>query len=145
MRRTAVDQILELVSLLQRDMAHSFARDGLTEARAHVLWILQDGPVTHRTLADELKVTPRNITGLVDGLVATGHVVRRPHPTDRRATLVDLTDAGSTLVTAMVDGYADLHDVLFGGLSDSQLATFRRTLGKVVDRLRTRLEEEGIR
>lgn len=145
MHATAVDQVLELVSLMQRDMAHSFARDGLTEARAHVLWVLQDGPVTQRTLADALRVTPRNITGLVDGLVASGHVVRRPHPTDRRATLVELTDAGDALLRSMVDGYAELHDVLFGGLGERQLATFRRTLGQVVERLRTRLEEEGIR
>lgn len=143
---TAVDQVLELVSLLQRDMAHSFARDGLTEARAHVLWVLQDGPVTQRTLADALRVTPRNITGLVDGLVATGHVVRRPHPTDRRATLVAPTESGSALTASMVEGYADLHDTLFGGLGDSQLAAFRRTLDKVVGRLRARLdEEEGTR
>jgi len=145
MRGTAVDQVLELVSLMQADMAHSFARDGLTEARAHVLWVLQDGPVTQRALADALRVTPRNITGLVDGLVATGHVVRRPHPTDRRATLVGLTEAGAALLDAMVAGYAELHDVLFGGLTERQLATFRRTLGHVVQRLRERLEEEGIR
>jgi DNA-binding MarR family transcriptional regulator len=141
---TAVDQVLELVSLLQRDMAHSFAQEGMTEARSHVLWVLQDGPVTQRVLAETLRVTPRNITGLVDGLVATGHVVRRPHPTDRRATLVDLTDVGAALLASMVDGYAELHEVLFGGLSERQLATFRRTLGQIVQRLRARLEEEGI-
>jgi len=144
-RTTAVDQVLELVALLQRDMAHSFARDGLTEARAHLLWVLQDGPTTQRTLADALRVTPRNITGLVDGLVATGHVVRRPHPTDRRATLVELTQAGTALLTSMREGYADLHEVLFGGLSDRELSAFRRTLTRAVDRLRARLEEEGIR
>jgi DNA-binding MarR family transcriptional regulator len=139
---TAVDQVLELALLLQRDMALSFERDGLTAARAHLLWELRDEPVTQRRLADALGVTPRNITGLVDGLAASGHVVRRPHPTDRRATLVGLTEQGRRLVDAMVEGYAEMHGVLFGHLTPRQLATFRKTLATVVDRLRDRLEEE---
>lgn len=145
MERTAVDDVLELVSLMQRDMAHSFARDGLTEARAHLLWLLQDGARTQRELADGLGVTPRNVTGLVDGLTATGHVVRRPHPTDRRATLVDLTDAGARLLASMTDGYAELQDVLFGGLTDGEVTTFRTLLVGVTQRLRERLEAEGVR
>lgn len=139
---TAVDEVLELVSLFQRDMAHWFQRDGLTEARAHLLWILQEGPVTQRTAADALGVTPRNITGLVDGLVASGHVVRSPHPTDRRATLVALTERGTETLAAMVDGYAELDEVLFGGLSADELRRFRTVLRKVVARFRARLEEE---
>ena len=141
-RHTSVDKVLELSQLLQRDMALSFARDGVTEARAHLLWLLQDGPATQRSLADALRVTPRNITGLVDGLVADGHVVRRPHPTDRRATHVELTEQGRRLVASMVEGHAEMHEVLFGGLSERQLATFRRALASVNERLRARLEEE---
>lgn len=139
---TAVDQVLELVTLLNRDMRLSFERDGLTEARAHLLWVLRGGPVTQRELADALAVTPRNVTGLVDGLVATGYVAREPHPTDRRAVLVTLTDAGTTLLTSMVDGYAEMHEVLFGAFSERQLRDLRRSLTVVNDRLRARLEQD---
>lgn len=137
-----VDKVLELSLLLQHDMALSFARDGLTEARAHLLWLLREGPATQRELAEQLRVTPRNITGLVDGLVADGRVVRHPHPTDRRATHVDLTPAGRELVTAMVDGHAEMHDVLFGDLTPAELASFDQTLDRVIARLSKRLEEE---
>lgn len=136
---TAVDQVLELVALLDRDRRLSSERDGLTPARAHLLWALRAGPVTQRELADALDVTPRNITGLVDGLVATGHVAREPHPTDRRAVLVTLTPTGAALLASMVDGHAAMHDVLFGGLSERQLRELRRSLGIVNDRLRARL------
>ncbi|GEB14843.1 MarR family transcriptional regulator [Pimelobacter simplex] len=139
---TAVDQVLELAVLLNRDMQLSFERDGLTEARARLLWVLRGGPVTQRELADALAVTPRNVTGLVDGLVATGYVARAPHPTDRRAVLVTLTDAGSTLLTSMVEGYAEMHDLLFGGLSERQLRDLRRSLAIVNDRLRARVEQD---
>jgi hypothetical protein len=83
----ALDRVLELTVLLGRDMADSLAREGLTDSRAHLLWQLQQrGPCTQRTLAADLHVTPRAITALVDGLVATGFVTREPHPSDRRDT-----------------------------------------------------------
>src|SRR5918993_821261 len=91
----ALDQVLELVVLLNEDMTRSLARIGLTSARAHVLWELHHrGPTTQRVLADALQVSPRNVTGLVDGLVETGFVTREPHPGDRRATLVSFTEHG---------------------------------------------------
>jgi len=39
-----------------------------------------------------LHVAPRTITALFDGLVATGFVTREPHPSDRHAALVTLTE-----------------------------------------------------
>lgn len=48
-------------------------------------------------LAERLSVTKRNITTLVDGLEKDGLAVRQPHPTDRRATLVATTDAGTAV------------------------------------------------
>ena len=83
----ALNRILELTVLLGRDMTDSLAREGLTDSRAHLLWQLQQrGPCTQRTLAADLHVTPRTITALVDGLVATGFVTREPHPSDRRGS-----------------------------------------------------------
>ena len=47
-----------------------------------------------RALADELGLTPRNITDAVDALEGEGLVRRTAHPTDRRATLVELDGRG---------------------------------------------------
>ena len=64
-----------------------------------------------------LATTTTRTTRLVDVAEGRGLVRRRPHPTDRRATLVELTDDG--LVAAMTAGRAALlaaqrhvHDVL---------------------------------
>ncbi|MFC7479231.1 MarR family winged helix-turn-helix transcriptional regulator [Luedemannella flava] len=95
-RAGALDRILELSVLVNADMTQSLARDQLTVSRAHVLWELRHrGPSTQRVLADAMGVSARTITGLVDGLVATGFVTREPHPTDRRATLVTVTEHGA--------------------------------------------------
>lgn len=77
-------------------MAEDLAAGGLTRARATLMTQSHRlGPANQRALADALRVTSRNITGLVDGLVEAGPVARSRHPDDRRATLVSLTDAGA--------------------------------------------------
>ena len=73
-----------------------------TRARTHLLWELHRlGPSTQQALAETLKVSPRNVTGLVDALESHGYLERRPHPTDRRALLVTLTDLGSQTMARM--------------------------------------------
>ena len=57
-------------------------------------------------------MTPRNVTKLVDALELEGLVERRPHPTDRRATLIQLTGNGAAMckqtATANHSAIADL-------------------------------------
>ena len=138
----ALDQVFELTMLLTDDMNRSFERDGLTPARAHLLWVLRgSGPSTQRALADALRVSPRTITGLVDGLEASGLVVRGPHPTDRRATLVGFTDEGARLAAEMARGQVQLATGLFGPLTDPEVAQLSRLLGGLVDRLKAMIAE----
>lgn len=92
-----------------------------------------------RVLADALRVTPRNVTGLVDGLVAAGLVRREPHPTDRRATMVSLTPGGVRLTDELARGHEELAAVLFGGLPDDELQAFVATSTTVLARLAERL------
>lgn len=68
--------------------------DGLSLARLKLLRLLAEGPVPMGQLSEAMAVVPRSTTDLVDGLVAAGLVERRPHPTDRRVVLLDLTDQG---------------------------------------------------
>lgn len=58
------------------------------------------GPQRPGALADALGVAPRSVTSKVDLAEADGLVRRLPDPTDRRATLVELTPAGRSLLAA---------------------------------------------
>ncbi|HEV7896709.1 MAG TPA: MarR family transcriptional regulator [Planosporangium sp.] len=111
---------------------------GLTRARATVLWqVHRQGPATQRQLAQTLAVTARNVTGLVDGLEAGGFVIRAPHPQDRRATLVTLTDAGRAVAAQLEADYAAASARLFAGLSSRDVQRFTATLDLLTDRLAT--------
>lgn len=133
----ALDRILELVVVLSDDMTRTLADIGLTEARAHLLWELHErGPSTQRVLAEALRVSARNITGLVDALVATGFVTREPHPTDRRATLVTFTEHGAATAAGLERDQLEFARLLFEGVPRDRLATLVDGLDDVLARLR---------
>lgn len=137
----ALDLVFELTVLLAEDMRDSFERDGLTTARAHLLWTVRElGPSTQRTLADALGVTPRNITGLVDAVEAAGLVVRRPHPEDRRAILVSFTPRGERLTARMARDKEQLAAALFGSMTTAELDAFSASMDEVLNRLKGLIE-----
>jgi DNA-binding MarR family transcriptional regulator len=99
----AVDQVEELRYLVlaaQRDgnrMLAALLRPlGLTPAQAEVLTVLAraGGPLTVREVGDLLVCEPGSPSRLVASLTAAGHVARRPHPDDRRASALELTSQG---------------------------------------------------
>ncbi len=69
----ALDKVLHLAALVGTDLTRFQRESGLTASRTHLLWVLRAaGPSTQQSLAATLSVSPRNVTGLVDGLVASG-------------------------------------------------------------------------
>ncbi len=61
------DRLLQIALLIEEDLARAFADTELTVARTHLLWELHRlGPSTEQALASTLKVSPRNVTGLVE-------------------------------------------------------------------------------
>lgn len=63
----------------------------LTDLRAlqHVIACQQQGdPATPRGIAEYLAISTASTTKLLDRLVASGHLERHPHPSDRRSVVV---------------------------------------------------------
>jgi DNA-binding MarR family transcriptional regulator len=52
------------------------------------------GPLQPRELAERIGLTPSTITSLLDRLEEAGMAHRHPHPTDRRKTVVTISDRG---------------------------------------------------
>ena len=86
-------------------------------------------------LKEELGVTATNVTALVDSLEKDGLVTRKRHPTDRRATIVELTDKVMTELSPRCAEYKEQVAELFTDLSESECKTFVRTLEKLWSRL----------
>ena len=70
---------------------------GMSFGRTRAIRRLARRPMPMGELAAMLGMDPPNVTVLVDDLEAQGLVRRRPHPTDRRAKLVEATRKGKAL------------------------------------------------
>ncbi len=122
---TAFDKAFELAAQLAEVMGKALAERGLTTARAEVLYVLHNqGPLVQRQLADALRCTPRHVTTLVDTLQTADLVHRTPHPTDRRATLVALTDHGQHLATELDQARRHAAHAILGDTPATQLRAF---------------------
>jgi DNA-binding MarR family transcriptional regulator len=86
-----------------------------------------------KRLADLLHIAPRSATEVVDQLEAKGLVVRAPDPTDRRATLVSLTEAGSALRFQIRDVRRRDANEYFARLSPGDRAELARILGALAE------------
>ncbi|MGD0018975.1 MAG: MarR family transcriptional regulator [Candidatus Limnocylindrales bacterium] len=108
---------------------------GASVPRLRLLYAVHcHGPQKMADLAEELTVTPRNVTALVDGLEAEGLVRRVPHSTDRRVTLVELT-CNSERVAAQFGAYQASIAGLFAGLGAEDQRTLLRLLTTLHDRM----------
>jgi DNA-binding MarR family transcriptional regulator len=72
--------------------------------------------MTMTELSRFLMVSNGNVTGLIDRLVAEGHVVRLAHEGDRRATFVRLTPKGAQLFQVMAKAHEAWIAELLGGV-----------------------------
>jgi DNA-binding MarR family transcriptional regulator len=98
-----IDRLEHLFWLIaQRMNLHTrrfLAKEGLTMARFIALSnISADGPMTMGELLRRLYQSPASLTGLIDGLVDAGLVIRWREETDRRAVFLSPTQNGLDLL-----------------------------------------------
>ncbi len=105
----------------------------LTFARYEALMLLsfaRHGALPLSTVGQRLQVHPTSVTNTIDRLEAQGFVRRVPHPTDRRTTLAEITDAGRAVAEEATKA---VNEGVFTstGLSGGDLAELFRLLRKL--------------
>ena len=124
----AVTSVMRVQQILLSAVDGALRPHGLTFARYEALVLLSFsrlGRLPMRVMGERLQLHPTSVTNIVDRLQADALVRRVPHPTDRRATLVEITDGGRA---ALEDATKAVTDVDFGlsGLTpdeETQLTT----------------------
>lgn len=104
---------------------------GLTFARYQVLGMLRwAGPLTLGSVGHRLWITPATVTSAIGRLESAGLIRRTSHPSDARATLVEISAKGRRLFDRAVEL---LNADLFGAvdLSDEELDLLVRLIGKI--------------
>jgi DNA-binding MarR family transcriptional regulator len=129
----AVTSVFRVQQILQQAVDTALRRHELTFARYEALVLLRfsrSGALPMSLMGQRLQLHPTSITNIVDRLEAAELVRRRPHPTDKRTTLVEITDAGRRRGE---EATASVTAVDFGllGLSDDEVTSLTALLAKV--------------
>jgi DNA-binding MarR family transcriptional regulator len=125
--------------LLMSDLVLDFQRRrdvsdavGISFGRARAVRRVARQPMSMGELAAALAIDPPNATSLVDDLESQGLVRRRPHPSDRRAKVVEATRKGKELARR-ADEMLSTPPPALSELSVDDLDELRRILRKVKD------------
>jgi DNA-binding MarR family transcriptional regulator len=104
----------------------------ITPAHLRALRVLRrDGTMRLSELSQRLQIAPRSATEVADALESRGLARRRPDPGDRRATLVELTDHGTSVLDAIRAARGTDAERAFGRLSPADQAHLARILRKL--------------
>jgi len=97
-----------------------------------VLSLVHHNPgITSRQLCSTLGILPPNLVGMVNAMQARGLVVRAPHPRDRRAMGLHLTEAGRMLMRKAERTAAELEAEGTSRLTPAENRTLIRLLQKI--------------
>ncbi|MET0255450.1 MAG: MarR family transcriptional regulator [Luteibacter sp.] len=133
----AGDLRISISKLLRRLREQANPGDFTNAQRSVLLRLERDGPATVSALARAESVRPQSMRVTVAGLEAMKAVAGKPHPTDGRQTLIDLTPGLRKTVKA---SRAAREDWLFRALQaqlsaqeQEQLAAAARLLQRLAD------------
>ncbi len=106
----------------------------ITFAHLRALRVLsRHGTMRLSELSEHLHIAPRSATEVVDALESRGLVGRRPDPGDRRATLVELTEHGTSVMGAIRAARGTEAERTFSRLSAADRDQLARILRQLLD------------
>lgn len=112
-RVSPVDGLAQLSFLVHGTLERLASEHDVSIVQTRLLGVLRDRRPTMNQLAKLLGLDKSSVTGLVDRAERRGLVARVPSTTDRRAVLVNLTESGRSLASAVSTGFeAEISTIL---------------------------------
>jgi DNA-binding MarR family transcriptional regulator len=136
----ALNQAIRLLCLRHRARAAALlAPLGLYPGQEALLLELdRAGPLIQAALSEALGCEPPSVTLMTRKLEAAGHIRRKPAPSDKRASIVELTDSGRALVDQIKHLWCDLAEETVTGLSPETAAELPGILNAMTANVDTR-------
>ena len=129
----ALDQLIQVAGAVEPAVAR---RGGISTSELQALRYLIGGSRGPVELSHLLGVTSAASSGVVDRLVARGHVQRRPHPDDGRRTRVEVTPSGRSEIESLMRPVLERLADAEAGLDEQERDVVRRYLTSVTTTLR---------
>jgi DNA-binding MarR family transcriptional regulator len=135
------DPLQELLVLARSVRFAMAARLGVSETEMHAVEHVVSEPIGPVELSRRLDITSAAATVLLHRLEQSGHVLRTPHPTDRRRQVLVPRPEGLTQVFALLRPLIEALDGVAGEFTAEERQVIGRYLGRVNDVLRERVEQ----
>ena len=133
-RREKITSLFEVVSSFERKWANEWNSHntmGLSKTHIFILDILEsEGPMRPSSLAERLHVTTGGVTVLTTKLTKAGYINKTQNPTDRRASQLEITDAGHELLEAAHEHINSIVDRMFGMLTEDEIQSLKVIFSK---------------
>jgi DNA-binding MarR family transcriptional regulator len=126
-----VDAILHAAHRVRQAADAELRTQGLSLSSYKVLRALDLEACSMRALSEVLRVAPRTITDIVDGLEKHGLAERSAHPHDRRVTLIRITAEGKAQLRRARRAVERLGTASIGSLSGPEQETLVALLERV--------------
>lgn len=111
---------------------------GVTYRQSVVLgWLALEGELSQTELAAKMMVEPPTLVGILDRMERDGWISRHNCPSDRRKNLIRANAAAEPVWTQIVECARRVRTRATEGLSDRQLATLKKLLGRVNQNLKS--------
>jgi DNA-binding MarR family transcriptional regulator len=126
----------------RRFMRLALATSDMTgEEYALYSYLYGNGPRTLTQASRDFGLPITTLATLLGPLIQAGEVTRRPHPTDRRARLLQLTDAGRRRLEAAIPDFTVAYRALLGQLQEQEIDD--EALFEALDALRSSIVRTG--
>jgi DNA-binding MarR family transcriptional regulator len=135
------EKLIKEIIQLQHQLMYAMGRDesmvwmelNLTIAQLKsLLFIYFEGTTNCIKLATALRVTPPNVTGIINRLVEQELVTREENPQDRRTSILRATETGKALIEGLRESGINRMAIILGKLSTEDLTTLEIGLTALV-------------
>ncbi|SDM38322.1 MarR family winged helix-turn-helix transcriptional regulator [Microbacterium azadirachtae] len=152
---TEVDEIVELMAALRAwhgaaarmsEASRQYMKLNENDMRALRFMIAAENAgeiATARAVADHLRISSAATTKMLDRLERGGHVVRRPHPVDRRAIALSVTPETRQAARESVGRVHARRFEVAAGLSSAERSIVTRFLRALAATERTESTQDG--
>lgn len=137
-----ISQIHQLSSRIFSKMLRDYQID-INHAQGRIIFALwKNDQIPINDLAKETSLSKSTLTSMLERLEKSGHIVRKPSETDKRVTIVCLTQKSSYLRNDYQKISSDATDLFYKGFTNNEISHFESSLKKILKNLKQ--EDESI-
>lgn len=126
-------ELADMIGSVARYIRHHSR--GIPPHQHRALKVIAKEPIRPARLAEQLHITPRAVTDVVDALVDKELIHTKADPNDRRAKILQINESGSTLLTELEEKRTAVADEYFSALTDDQKVQLKELLSALPDRI----------